>query len=601
MTLPKMIQTRCRVAGMGLASCIVLSACLLLLWAGQAYAQAKVRDDEHGGGAADATRRHGLRTAPVRLNGAAIEVIDPASLRAPPNNSGSMTQVVVPPGSKSVDGAAAAVSSTEAGDAGFAMGATNRDMEVEGPRALPGRGATPRSQRDARRRGRQAATQPVIAVGPLPPIEVTLNVGESRLIRGLKSSRVVVGSDKIVTAAVLDDRLVMLFGNAPGATTMQVWDTLDQMRTFRVTVGSASDVTRIAQEVRDYLSDVPGVRVRVMGDKVFVDGNDLSDESLHRIQVLAKQFDRIVNMTENQKGSGGWDRMVMLDVKVVEFRNRERVRDLGVLWATEADGPRFGIGGDIKSSTLRDGEQFYVSPTGVVTSVAAAATYAPFRSFFGWASVLASRLRLMATDGDAVILAEPQLAARNGRSASMNVGGRIPIVVPGGLAGPGSVTHERYGVKVTMTPTIGRDGMIQSKVMAEVSELDQTVSVNGMPGFKERMVETVFNVVDGQTMVLSGLIQRRRESSVEKVPLLGDIPILKHAFSRTNDRESELEIVIFVTAKIVDAAHPGVVQTIDEAQRNLDRALGDRVGRSNSNLIANPKPALETPASTSAP
>ncbi len=421
-----------------------------------------------------------------------------------------------------------------------------------------------------------------------------MGVGESRLVRGLKSTRVVVGSDKVVTATVLEDRLVMLFGNAPGVTTMQVWDTGNRMRTFRISVGSASDVDRFAQEVREFLSDVPGLQVRAMGDKIFVDGNDLSDSALHRVQVLAKQFDRVVNMTENQKGAGGWDRMVMLDVKVVEFRNRERVRDLGVLWNSEADGPRFGVAGDIKASPLRDGNRFYVQPgANVASSVAAAATYAPFRSFFGLASVLSSKLRLMATDGDAVILAEPQLAARNGRSASMNVGGRIPIVIPGGLAGPGSVTHERYGVKVTMTPTIGRDGMIQSKVMAEVSELDPTVSANGLPGFRERMVETVFNVVDGQTMVLSGLIQRRRETSEEKVPFLGDIPIVKHAFKRTNDRESELEIVIFVTAKIVDAAHPGIVQTIDDAQRNIDRSIGDRIGRSSSSIIATPAPKAE--------
>ncbi len=424
---------------------------------------------------------------------------------------------------------------------------------------------------------------------PLPPIEVTMAVGESRLVRGLKSTRVVVGSDKVVNAVVLEDRFVMLFGNAPGVTTMQVWDTDNRMRTFRVTVGSASDVERIAQDVRAFLSDIPGLRVRALGDKVFVDGNDLSDDALHRVQVLSKQFDRVVNMTENQKSTGGWDRMVMLDVKIVEFRNRERVRDLGVLWTPEADGPRFGIAGDIKSSSLRDGERFYVQPgSNLPTSVAAAATYAPFRSFFGLTSVLSSKLRLLATDGDAVILAEPQLAARNGRSASMNVGGRIPIIIPGGIAGPGSVTQERYGVKVTMTPTIGRDGMIQSKVSAEVSELDPTVTANGLPGFKERMVETVFNVADGQTMMLSGLIQRRKETSEEKVPLLGDIPILKHAFRRTNDRESEVEIVIFVTAKIVDAAHPGIVQTIDDAQRNIDRSLGERVGRSASDIIAKP-------------
>ncbi len=505
----------------------------------------------------DAARRQATRTTPVQLMAPAIEIVNPATAEVSKVVPAAPSAGAVPP-TESVPASAQTSSVTVAGG----------DASARPPGA---RSSAPL------RSGQSRAHGTVINVNPLPPIDVNMAVGESRLVRGLKSSRVVVGTDKIVTAVVLEDRQVMLFGNAPGSTTMQVWDTANVMRTFKVTIAGANDTERVAREIKEFLAEVPGLRVRTLGDKIFVDGSDLSDEVLHSLEVLAKQFDKVVNLTENQKNNGGWDRMVMLDIKVVEFKNRERLRDLGVLWGSDAAGPRFGIGGDIKSSLTRNGDNFVVQPDGSIAAVAAGATLAPFRSYFGFASALASRLKLLATDGEAVILAEPQLAARSGRSAAMHVGGRIPIIVPGGVGGPGTVTQERYGVKLSMTPTIGRDNSIQAKVSAELSEPDATVSINGISGFKERMVETVFNVSDGQTMVLSGLIQRRRENSVQKVPLLGDIPLLGHAFRSSSDKELESEVVIFVTAKIVDPSHNGVVKTIDATQKRIDTVLGPRV------------------------
>jgi pilus assembly protein CpaC len=413
------------------------------------------------------------------------------------------------------------------------------------------------------------------AAEPLPAIGVSMRIGESRLVRGLRSTRVVVGTDKVVTAVVLENREVMLFGNTQGKTTVQVWDAANVMRTFQVQVDGA-DTSKMADEVRTLLADLPGVKVSVVGEKVVVDGRNLGDEGLYRIAALSKRFENLVNLTEYQKDNGGWDRMVILDVKVVEFKNRDRLRSLGVNWANEGiNGPAFGIAGDIKTSSTPEG-RLYVQPDGaggLGVAQTAAARLSPFRTYFGLASALSSKINLLASDGDAVVLSEPQLTARNGRAARMNVGGRIPLSVGTGL-GTVEVRYERYGVIVEVTPFISASGMVQAKIKAEVSE--PTNVFEGRVSFTERMVETVFNVQDGQTMVLSGLIQRKAESGVNKIPVAGDIPVIGHAFKATRTTDKDSEVIIFVTPKIVDASHPGVQAAIDATERRVDELLGPR-------------------------
>jgi pilus assembly protein CpaC len=480
--------------------------------------------------------RASSNTQPVQLQPGVVEIVDPA--RAP---------------------LAAATPAAAA--------APSRVQIIEVPASSsPGRTTGVSATSSAPKAGAQAAQ-----VDAMPATDVLMQLGESRLVRGLRASRVVVGTDKVASAVVLDNREVMLFGNAPGSTTLQIWDTRNAMRTFRVIV-KGTDIAKMAADVRTMLSDIPGVKVAVLGDKVVIDGQDLGDENLHRIAALTKQFDNVVNLTEYQRDNGGWDRMVILDVKIVEFKNRDHVRQLGIDWSINgAAGPSFGIVGDIKASRNRDGTAFVLPTQGLPSGVQdLARPAAPFRTFFGLASAVFSKINLLASDGEAVILSEPQLAARHGRSARMNVGGRVPITVAG--VGVAQVVHERFGVIVEMTPHIGKNGMVHAKIKAEVSEPISALAPTA--GLTERMVETVFNVNDGETMVLSGLVTRKKVDNVNKVPLLGDAPIFGSLFRTEGSSMQEGEVVIFVTPKIVDPKHRGIVDTVNATERRLDDALG---------------------------
>lgn len=415
-----------------------------------------------------------------------------------------------------------------------------------------------------------------------PSSDIHLYVGESRLIKGLPSTRVVVGSDKVATAAVMDNREVMLFANAPGTVTMQIWDLEGKMRSYRLVVAPA-DMPRLADDIANLLADVPNVTVTPVGDKVIIDGRQLGDENLHKIAALTKSYDNVVNLTEYQRDNGGWDRMVMMDVKIVEFKNKDKLRELGIRWDSSINGPMAGVAGDMKVSSLRGGNGgggggggFYVMPSqdaNIQGFDTLQRPIAPFRTYAGLVSVLYSKINLMASDGDATVLAEPQLTARSGKAAMMNVGGRFPIQVSSGL-GERRIQFERYGVQLNVTPWVDPNGMINAKLKAEVSEPDGSVSIDGMPAFRERVVETVFNVTSGQTMVLSGLLQKSKSKSVTKFPLLGDIPLLGVLFRSTREAETESEVAIFVTPRVVDARSDGVKKAVQTLNERVESHIG---------------------------
>jgi pilus assembly protein CpaC len=269
--------------------------------------------------------------------------------------------------------------------------------------------------------------------------------------------------------------------------------------------------------------------------------------------------------------------MVMMDVKIVEFKNKDKLRELGIQWDASANGPMVGIAGDLKVSSLRNQSGgFYVLPsqeTNIQGFDTLQRPIAPFRSYAGLASVLYSRINLMASDGDATVLAQPQLSARSGREAMMNVGGRIPLQVSSGF-GERRVQFERYGVQVHITPWVDPNGMINSKIKAEVSEPDGSMSVDGLPAFREKVVETVFNVTSGQTMVLSGLLQKGKSKSVTKVPFLGDIPLLGALFRSTRETENDSEVAIFVTPRVVDASSASIKKAWQEAADRIRSYIG---------------------------
>ena len=418
----------------------------------------------------------------------------------------------------------------------------------------------------------QTAYQPIQSApsdSQLPEIEMF--VGESRVFPAPGVARIAVGNGQILTAAALDKKEVILFANGVGTSSLFVWN--DDGRYQRVKINIvAGDTTRIAREVAAFLASIPHAKASIIGDKVIVEGRGLSDEDQQKIALLAKQYPQIVNFTDQQ----GWEKMVQLDVKVVEFPMNES-ESFGLSWTPTGGG---GIGAVWRPIVKgKNPYQINLNSSGTsglpITDVGTTSTVTLRSALNVIGAVdmgLNAQLNALIQKGKGAILAEPQLTARSGSEAKFVAGGEIPYGVSS-LSGT-TVVYKEYGIRLSITPTVDRDGRIRASVSAEVSSIDPANSNQYGPALLTRRTETNFNVLGGQTMVLSGLLSREQREDVNKVPLLGDIPVLGALFRSKNFVDKETELVVFVTPTVVDAQTPELVDRVDKAQRKLQDMLG---------------------------
>jgi pilus assembly protein CpaC len=168
------------------------------------------------------------------------------------------------------------------------------------------------------------------------------------------------------------------------------------------------------------------------------------------------------------------------------------------------------------------------------------------------------------------ILAEPNLLTESGKQASFLAGGQFPYPVvqgSGGSSGFTSITiqFKEYGIRLSFTPTLMAGGVIQLKVEPEVSSLDYTnaVTLNGfvLPGVATNRVNSEMNLKDGQSFVIAGLLDNRVTEQFQKIPGIGNIPILGKLFQSRTLNKSDNELLVLVTPHIVQPLAPTDVPT----------------------------------------
>jgi pilus assembly protein CpaC len=153
------------------------------------------------------------------------------------------------------------------------------------------------------------------------------------------------------------------------------------------------------------------------------------------------------------------------------------------------------------------------------------------------------------------ILAQPRLVMKNGRAGGFLAGGEFPVV--GITADTFEVEFKPFGVRLDFVPTLNWSDRIDLRVFPEVSEIDQSVSVQGVPGLKVRRTVNRVEMKEGESLVIAGLLDRRILKDLTKFPLLGDIPILGTLFRSTRFRNQETELVFVITPRIVKTMKPG--------------------------------------------
>ena len=362
--------------------------------------------------------------------------------------------------------------------------------------------------------------------------------------RGVR--RVSIGDDNLLDVKVLQDAgQILLIGKNPGVTDLRVWLRDGRQTSFVVQVLKQAPA-KVLSQVEANLLGIEGVRARLAGDRVVIEGRSLREEDFDRVQAVAEQYG-----ASNFVVPGGITMrgMVLLDVKVVEVR-KSSLKQIGINWADAAAGPTGALLSDYATNSLYRGTG---APPGSISGPLPLDAGAG-NAFFGISTSITSVLDLLVRNGDARTLAEPKLTCVSGEQAEFLAGGEVPIPITN-ENGALNVQFKQFGIILNMAPIADPAGFIATNVEVEVSNIDPTVVVLGIPGFVTRRTITSMNVQEGQTMVISGLLNSERSKDVDKFPLLGSIPVLGELFKSREFRNNETELIVLVTPSLIDPDH----------------------------------------------
>ncbi|MCW2289962.1 pilus assembly protein CpaC [Pseudomonas sp. BIGb0408] len=262
---------------------------------------------------------------------------------------------------------------------------------------------------------------------------------------------------------------------------------------------------------------------------------------------------------------------VQTDIRFVEVR-RSKLREVGLrIFGTASNNFLIGAPGTGPATV----------PVGGVGGVGPGAAFPLSRDGFnivwgGGSSKFLLGLDALENSGFAYTLARPSLVSLNGQSASFLAGGEFPIPVPSSGSDSLSIEYKEFGVRLTLTPTVVGRNRISLKVAPEVSELDFTAGITiagtQVPALNVRRTDTSVSLADGESFIISGLISTNSSSTVDKLPFLGDVPVLGAFFRSSRIEREERELLMVVTPRLVQpmAADAELPELPGEQLRNYD-------------------------------
>jgi pilus assembly protein CpaC len=421
-----------------------------------------------------------------------------------------------------------------------------------------------------------------------PTTQVLLSVGEGQMMTLPRNvSSVWTSNPKVADVYVNSARQINLFGKDVGEATV-IATAADGSVVYGAKVRVNQNISSINEILHQAMPDT-NINVQTIGQVAVINGTVASPEDAAQAEMLVRAaLNPGVDTTKD--GSAltivpvnrlrvATPLQVMLKVRIAEM-NRALVKKFGVNLLSRDSGS--GVLGSIGRGN-----------PGTITTVPGApgtpgSTQVTFNNLVGGTTLglfgrvlgldLLGTLDLLENDGVVSTLAEPNLTALSGETASFLAGGEFPIPVSQAI-GAVTIEYKQYGVGLAFTPVVLGDGRISMRVRPEVSQLSDAGSVrlNGftVPALTTRRAETTVELGSGQSFMIAGLLQNSNSNSVEKAPFLGDLPILGALFRSTSFQRNETELVIIVTPYLVRPASQQLTLPVDgyrapnDAQRNF--------------------------------
>jgi pilus assembly protein CpaC len=408
-------------------------------------------------------------------------------------------------------------------------------------------------------------TPPVQVVGPQGGIVIEAGRGAMLRLRG-SASTVFVADPDTADVQVRSPELIYVFGRRPGETTLYATDARNGVLA-NLTVTVTHNLSQLRQTIRTVAGAVP-VEAQTVGDSILLTGPVASPSQAEQLFRMASRVaggdQNVVNRLQVQ-GSN----QVNLRVRIVEMQ-RELLRAVGLNWDAAFSQGNFVLGLFTGRSLIGAAGTVLQSPILLRQPVLSESVQNAVFQYRGGSISIDGLLDLLEREGVISILAEPNLTALSGETASFLAGGEFPIPVAqsSGTGNAITVEFKRFGVGLAFTPTVLESNRISMKVRPEVSQLstEGAVTVQGITvsALSVRRAETTVELGAGQSFAIAGLLQNRNEQNFNRLPGLGELPVLGGLFRSSRFRRSETELVIIVTPFLVQpVSGPRLATPID--------------------------------------
>lgn len=405
---------------------------------------------------------------------------------------------------------------------------------------------------------------------------LTIEVRKGQVIRlPQPAATVFVADPEVADVQAQSPSIVYLFGRRAGSTSLYAVDANDQvlLRTAVVVEHNLSGLRRAMNQL------APGNQVEVssVDGSIVLDGTvdtpvqaqelrELGERFLGQEEVLLYRV-RVAEATQ-----------VHLRVRVAEV-SREVIKQFGINWDTvfETGDLLFGFA---------TGRSAFTAAGSVLRGPSNASGGVPdlfVGSFTPGDNVINTAIDALAQEGLVNVLAEPNLTALSGETASFLAGGEFPIPVATD-DNEIEIEFKEFGIQLAFTPTVLSGSRISLRVRPEVSELseDGAIEINGLtiPALKTRRAETTVELGSGQSFAIGGLLSSGVQNAISKTPGLGDLPVLGTLFRSTAFRRDETELVIIVTPYLVRPVDEPVLASPTDgykAPNDIERILEGRL------------------------
>lgn len=367
-------------------------------------------------------------------------------------------------------------------------------------------------------------------------LSVKIIKGKPKTIRSVTSfEEIVVGNPEIADVQPLTDRSFYLLGAKLGTTSVALFDK-ERNLVGSIDVEVTLDTAQLRRAIR---KNVPksNIKVSTANGRILLSGTVKDSVAAKRAEQIAAQYspdqDIINSVSINSS------QQVQLQVRFVEA-SRDARRKLGLK-----------INGLAKSSAAKNWGLSSKSGINIGEIIG---------NFVGKGLNVDLLIDAMEKRGIVRTLAEPNLVTRSGQKASFLAGGEIPIPVAA-ADGVVSIEFKEFGIGLKFTPTVLDDGLISMVVEPEVSQVDPSLAYDvgdiRIPGFSVRRAKTSVDLRSGQTFVIAGLLQTKNTIENNKLPGLGNLPILGALFSSKEFQKRETDLIIVVTPHLVKPIMPG--------------------------------------------